>query len=207
MEGTRAWTALGHREVPKKVPTAPLSKAREKLAASEDAGRAPSLVCACCEHMSQERAAASRSLQDEQELRKGAEAALCALACMMNERAAMIGRNARSVALAPVVERRESLWSPLPPACAHAPALVTRCALDSIHLFFAFRKGEIEKITQCRLCERDIMNMILYSMVHARAPRGVPVGPDSVIKTYRYIRQQHGQWGANQCPQASAASP
>jgi len=25
MEGTRAWTALGHREVPRKVPTAPLS--------------------------------------------------------------------------------------------------------------------------------------------------------------------------------------
>jgi hypothetical protein len=25
VEGTRAWTALGHREVPKKVPTAPLS--------------------------------------------------------------------------------------------------------------------------------------------------------------------------------------
>jgi hypothetical protein len=24
VEGTRAWTALGHREVPKKVPTAPL---------------------------------------------------------------------------------------------------------------------------------------------------------------------------------------
>ena len=25
VEGTRAWTALGHREVPKKVPTAPLT--------------------------------------------------------------------------------------------------------------------------------------------------------------------------------------
>ena len=38
VEGTRAWTALGHREVPKKVPTAPLSmmdKASDRIVRSE----------------------------------------------------------------------------------------------------------------------------------------------------------------------------
>ena len=30
VEGTRAWTALGHREVPKKVPTAPLSLVHQR---------------------------------------------------------------------------------------------------------------------------------------------------------------------------------
>ena len=50
-------------------------EAREKLAASEDAGTLHRWRVHAAS-MAQERAAASRALQDEQELRKGAEAAL-----------------------------------------------------------------------------------------------------------------------------------
>ena len=44
VEGTRAWTALGHREVPKKVPTAPLNTIHTSRPV-RPTGRATSRVC------------------------------------------------------------------------------------------------------------------------------------------------------------------